>query len=94
MSLYFDAVSVLTAPPEAGGSLKSRIYNSRLKSSPPQIYALITETTKWNAVLKEVVNNSDILAHEPKVGFFLPFAGCCSFFGTSKTTWVEKNNRI
>lgn len=69
MSLYFDAVTVL-ASPEAGGSLKSRIYSSRLKSSPPQIYALITEATKWNVVLKEVVDNSDILAHEPKVGSF------------------------
>ncbi|EAS28029.3 NOL1/NOP2/sun domain-containing protein [Coccidioides immitis RS] len=67
MSLYFDVVSILTAPLEVGGSLKSRIYNSRLKSSPPQIYALITEVTKWNAVLKEVVDSSDILAHEPKL---------------------------
>ncbi|WEW61000.1 SAM-dependent RNA methyltransferase [Emydomyces testavorans] len=67
MSLYFDAVSILTAPSDAGGSLKSRIYNSHLKSSPPQIYALITEVTKWNAVLKEVVDNSNILAHEAKL---------------------------
>ncbi|KAI1919420.1 hypothetical protein LOZ65_004415 [Ophidiomyces ophidiicola] len=67
MSLYFDAVTVLAASPASGGSLKSRIYNSRLKSSPPQIYALITETTKWNAVLKEVVDKSGILAHEPKL---------------------------
>ncbi|EEP80207.1 conserved hypothetical protein [Uncinocarpus reesii 1704] len=67
MSLYFDAVSVLSASPDAGGSLKSRIYNSSLKSSPPQIYALIAEVTKWNAVLKEVVDNSAILAHEPKL---------------------------
>lgn len=79
MSLYFDAVSILTSPRDAGGSLKSRIYNtntnsqlkSKLKSAPAQIYALIAEVSKWNTVIKEVVDGSEILKHEPKVGPYI-----------------------
>lgn len=67
MSLYFDAVSVLTAP-SSGGSFKSRIYNSRsLKANPAQIYALITEASKWDTLLKEVIEHTGILNLEPKV---------------------------
>lgn len=70
MSLYFDAANVLSADASAGGSFKSRVYNnSNLKSSPAQVYALIAETSKWDTVLKEVVDNAGILATEPKVCF-------------------------
>lgn len=68
MSLYFDAVSVLTSPSSTGGSFKSRIYSSRnLKANPAQIYALITEASKWDILLKEVIENAGILNLEPKV---------------------------
>lgn len=68
MSLYYDAVSVLTAPATTGGSFKSRIYNSKsLRSSSAQVFALITEASKWDVLLKEVIENAGILALEPKV---------------------------
>ena len=67
MSLYFDAVSVLTEP-SAGGSFKSRIYSARnLRASPAQIYALITEASKWDRVLAEVIEHADLLKLERKV---------------------------
>ncbi|KAL4999139.1 S-adenosyl-L-methionine-dependent methyltransferase [Aspergillus recurvatus] len=68
MSLYYEAASVLTAPSSAGGSFKSRLYNSRnLKASPAQIYALITEAAKWDVLLKEVIDQAGILKLEPKL---------------------------
>ncbi|KAL4934079.1 rRNA (cytosine-C5-)-methyltransferase RCM1 [Aspergillus undulatus] len=68
MSLYYDAVSVLTAPSSTGGSFKSRLYNSRtLKASPAQVYALITEAAKWDILLKEVIEHAGILKIEPKL---------------------------
>jgi putative methyltransferase len=67
MSLYFDAVAILTAP-SAGGSFKSRIYSARnLRASPAQIYALITEASKWDRVLADVIEKADILSVERKV---------------------------
>ncbi|KAI2790658.1 hypothetical protein POX_c03504 [Penicillium oxalicum] len=67
MSLYFDAVAILTAP-SMGGSFKSRIYNARnLRASPAQIYALIIEASKWDRVLAEVIEKSDILSVERKL---------------------------
>lgn len=67
MSLYFDAVAILTAP-SVGGSFKSRIYSARnLRASPAQIYALITEASKWDRVLAEVIEKADILSVERKV---------------------------
>jgi putative methyltransferase len=67
MSLYYEAASVLTDG--TGGSLKSRIYNdtAKYKSRPAQLYALITETAKYDVFLKEVIENADILKLEPKV---------------------------
>lgn len=67
MSLYYEAVSILTDETE-GGSLKSRIYNdaAKFKSRPAQLYALITETAKCDAFLKEVIENADILRLEAK----------------------------
>lgn len=68
MSLYYDAVSVLTASASTGGSFKSRIYNARnIKASPAQIYALVIEASKWDILLKEVIENAGILKLEPKV---------------------------
>jgi putative methyltransferase len=68
MSLYYEAADLLEAPTNAGGSLKSRIFNKKdLKSQPAQIYALAIETCKWSSILKEVVENSEILRLERKV---------------------------
>jgi 25S rRNA (cytosine2278-C5)-methyltransferase len=68
MSLYWETADLLTAPANAGGSLKSRIFGKKdLKSQPAQIYALAVETCKWSSVLKEVVENADILRVERKV---------------------------
>ncbi|KAJ5493537.1 Bacterial Fmu (Sun)/eukaryotic nucleolar NOL1/Nop2p [Penicillium fimorum] len=67
MSLYFDAVAILTAP-SSGGSFKSRIYSARnLRASPAQLYALITEAAKWDTVLADVIDKSGILALERKL---------------------------
>jgi putative methyltransferase len=69
MSLYYEAADILTAPTNTGGSLKSRIFSKKdLKSQPAQIYALAIETCKWSPVLKEVIEFSDILHLERKVG--------------------------
>jgi hypothetical protein len=74
MSLYHEAAAVLSTPASTGGSFKSRIFgNSDLKSPPAQIYALAMETCKWSAVLKEVIENADILRHERKVGIIFVF---------------------
>jgi 25S rRNA (cytosine2278-C5)-methyltransferase len=68
MSLYHETAEFLTAPTNAGGSLKSRIFSKKyLKSQPAQIYALAIESCKWSAVLKEVIENADILRLERKV---------------------------
>ncbi|KAL3467942.1 S-adenosyl-L-methionine-dependent methyltransferase [Aspergillus heterothallicus] len=68
MSLYYDAVGILTAPSSTGGSFKSRLYNSRtLKASPAQVYALVVEAAKWDILLKEVIEQAGILKVEPKL---------------------------
>ncbi|KAK6813345.1 hypothetical protein RU639_011089 [Aspergillus parasiticus] len=68
MSLYYDAVKILTSPSPTGGSFKSRIYNARdIKAKPAQIYALTIEASKWDTVLKEVIDNAGILKLEPKL---------------------------
>ncbi|OJJ45835.1 hypothetical protein ASPZODRAFT_26444 [Penicilliopsis zonata CBS 506.65] len=68
MSLYYDAVTVLTAPSSTGGSFKSRVYNARnIKATPAQIYALIIEASKWDLLLKEVIERSDLLKHEHRL---------------------------
>ena len=68
MSLYHETAEFLTAPTNDGGSLKSRIFSKKdLKSQPAQIYALAIESCKWSAVLKEVIENADILRLERKV---------------------------
>ncbi|KAK4106432.1 S-adenosyl-L-methionine-dependent methyltransferase [Parathielavia hyrcaniae] len=68
MSLYHEAAAILTSPSTHGGSLKSRIYGSKdLKSPPAQLYALAFESSKWSAILKEVVENSQLLQQERKL---------------------------
>ncbi|KAL2834745.1 S-adenosyl-L-methionine-dependent methyltransferase [Aspergillus pseudoustus] len=68
MSLYYDAVGILTAPSSPGGSFKSRLYSSRtLKASPAQVYALVIEAAKWDILLKEVIDQAGILKLEPKL---------------------------
>lgn len=77
MALYYDAVTVLSGGAQEG-SLKSRIYGNKLevKSKPAHLYALISETAKYNHFLKEVIDNAAFLSHEAKVrnipgGFFV-----------------------
>lgn len=68
MSLYHETAEIVSMPPSAGGSLKSRIFGRKgLKSPPGQVYALALETCKWSPVLKEVVENSELLKEERKV---------------------------
>lgn len=72
MSVYYDASAVLGAASRAG-SLKSRIYDNKLglRSKPAHLYALISETAKYDSFLKEVIDKADILAQEPKVSLHL-----------------------
>ncbi|KAK4157124.1 S-adenosyl-L-methionine-dependent methyltransferase [Chaetomidium leptoderma] len=68
MSLYHETAAIVTSPSTHGGSLKSRIYGSKdLKSPPAQVYALAFESSKWSAILKEVVESSQLLQKERKI---------------------------
>ena len=75
MSLYYEAEKFLAGTSggsekegQAGGSLKARIFNAKnLKSTPSQVYALVTEASKWSSVLKEVIERAGILKFERKV---------------------------
>ncbi|WYZ40668.1 hypothetical protein EsH8_IV_001009 [Colletotrichum jinshuiense] len=68
MSLYHETADILSASPDHGGSLKSRVFGKKgLKSPPAQVYALALETCKWSGVLKEVIEATDILRHERKL---------------------------
>ncbi|KAI3337620.1 S-adenosyl-L-methionine-dependent methyltransferase [Xylariaceae sp. AK1471] len=68
MSLYHETADILSATSSAG-NLKTRIFsnNKRLKSPPQTVYALASETCKWSSVLKEVIDNSELLRHERKL---------------------------
>lgn len=69
MSLYHEAASVLEAEISAGGNLRSRVFGRKdLKSSPNQVYALALETCKWSSVLSEIIDQSQLLQVEKKVG--------------------------
>ena len=72
MSLYYDAATFFSSTSSKEGSLKSRIFKnaSNLKSAPATIYALVSETAKYDTLLKEVIDNAGLLALEPKVGYF------------------------
>lgn len=70
MSLYTEAAAILSDTTPETGSLRSVIYNDThgpRKSQPAALYALITETAKWDVILKEVIDNSGLLAWETKV---------------------------
>lgn len=69
MSLYYEAASFLSPASSKEGSLKSRIFrtNVGVKSNPATIYALLSETAKYDTLLKDVIDNAGILALEPKV---------------------------
>ena len=68
MSLYYDAAPLLLPDSNQAGSLKSRIFNSKgHKSSPKQIFALVSEASKWSPVLSEVIDRSQLLQLERKV---------------------------
>ncbi|KAF2683819.1 hypothetical protein K458DRAFT_478168 [Lentithecium fluviatile CBS 122367] len=68
MSLYYEAASVLVNTSNAGGSLKSRIYNNKeLRSAPAQLFALISEASKWSVVLKGVIERCGVLGAEKKL---------------------------
>ncbi|KAK4167607.1 hypothetical protein QBC43DRAFT_341960 [Cladorrhinum sp. PSN259] len=63
-----DAAAILAAPANHGGSLKNRIFGKKdLKSPPAQVYALALESSKWSSILKEVVENSELLKKERKL---------------------------
>ena len=69
MSLYYEAEKFLLNSDHATGSLKSRVFSAmNLKSKPTQVYALVTEGSRWSPVLKEVVEKSQLLSFEKKVG--------------------------
>lgn len=69
MSLYHEAAEFLVGSSSGGGSLKSRVFKKKnLKSSPSQLYALVLESCKWSPVIKEVIEKSDLLKLERKVG--------------------------
>jgi putative methyltransferase len=68
MSLYYEAEAALKNSENAGGSLKSRVYNNKNAKVPPaRIFALVAETIKWSPYLKEVVEKADLLKYEKKV---------------------------
>ena len=68
MSIYYDAATVLTDEAQEG-SLKSRIYGNKqsLRSKPAHLYALISETAKYDTFLKEIIDNAGLLSQESKV---------------------------
>lgn len=69
MSLYYEAADILTGPDSGrGGSLKNRIFSKQdLKSPPAQVYRLVIESCKWSSVLKDVIENTELLKLEHKV---------------------------
>ena len=68
MSLYYDAAPLLVSASDSAGSLKSRVFGSKdLKCPPKQVFALVTEASKWSTFLAEVIERSQLLKHEHKV---------------------------
>jgi len=69
MSLYYDAAPLLLPEPgQPSGSLKLRTFGAEnLKSTPTQVYALVSGACKWSPILKEVVEKSQLLQFERKV---------------------------
>lgn len=72
MSLYYESAPFILGKSGEGGtetgSLKSRVFGLKtLRSSPTQVYALVAEASKWSSVLKDVIENSQLLILERKV---------------------------
>ena len=68
MSLYYEAAPLMVPAAGSGTSIKHRIFNSKgLESPPKQVYALVTEASKWSPVLSEVIEKSQLLKLERKV---------------------------
>ena len=68
MSLYYDAAPLLLASPDQASSLKSRVFTSKDHKSPPkQIFALVSEASKWSPIISEVIEKSQLLQLERKV---------------------------
>ena len=68
MSLYHEAEQFISASDLHSDSLKCRIYGAKgLKSTAAQLFALVSEASKWSFVVKEVVEKSQLLVHERKV---------------------------
>ncbi|KAI9797348.1 MAG: hypothetical protein M1833_005528 [Piccolia ochrophora] len=68
MSLYWEAASLLESLSQNHGSLKSQIFKDpNLKSSPKQVFALISEATRWSEVLSEIIERSTLLDDEKKL---------------------------
>lgn len=60
MSLYYEAAPYLHEK-----NLRSQVFGCKsLKSTPKQIFALVSEASKWSPVLKEVIENAQLLTHE------------------------------
>lgn len=66
MSLYYES-----APFLGHAALKSQVFSSKtLKSTPKQVFALVSEASKWSIILKEVIENSQLLVCERKVSIW------------------------
>lgn len=71
MSLYYDAAPLLVSASDGASSLKSRVFSSKdLKSPPKQVFALVSEASKWSPVLVNVIEKSQLLQLERKVCIF------------------------
>ncbi|PVH99694.1 NOL1/NOP2/Sun domain family [Periconia macrospinosa] len=94
MSLYYEAASVLANSENAGGSLKARLYRQKnLKSSPAQLFALISEASKWSLVLKDVVEKCGLLREEKKLSPILALLLCHDLI-VSKSGVVAPANHV
>lgn len=68
MSLYHEAAEILNNARKSGGSLKSLVFGKKTwRSDAKALYALATETSKWSAVLSEVLERSLVLKVEKSV---------------------------
>lgn len=67
MALYYEAAEFLD--PSSSGALADQVYRKKpLKSKPGHIYALISQSHKWSHVLSDIIDHSDLLRIEKKVG--------------------------
>lgn len=66
MSLYYEGASLLSTKDQTG-DLKARVFSAKgQRSSPKQLFALLSEAIKWSGVLKEVIERSGLLKLERK----------------------------